>query len=135
MAAAKPKTKTTKAPKPRGPSHPPDSPWVTTTNERRNRPMITLTVDPDTKQGLKDLQAPLGVDSAGAVVDKLVAAQVAAEKNLAWTLETFGYLSPEYATAARRVENLKDARAEADRERAEHEAALARVKAIDWSRW
>ncbi len=59
----------------------------------------------------------------------------AAEKNAAWALETFGYLSPQYQEARQRLYNCEDRLAEAERQRREEDAALARLKAVDRSTW
>jgi hypothetical protein len=60
-----------------------------------------------------------------------------AEKNAAWYAETLGHCSREAIEARRRVENLKDRKAEVDRDRARHEATKAALaeSTAEWAKY
>lgn len=71
MAKAKTTPAPTKKRPPRAAGNPPDSPWRSTTNAKRNREMLTLTPGPGTKELLEWLTGKLDLPSRSAVVDAL----------------------------------------------------------------
>ena len=63
----------------RKPRNDPASPWYSASNEARKRPIVGLTLAPETVEGLAAL-AKLTGKSRGVLVDELVAKAVAAAK-------------------------------------------------------